>query len=204
MKTFKTLLLALTLTLMSFGAQAMMVNVTMTVDNILMGGGFCDDMTCMGGIGWQELNGGPLPNASDWPNSDTVSLNLGSGTHWFAFRGVNLPGPNAGNPAGLLAEITWGSNVNSSSSAWERSLDDRATWGASTEWAQNGGGIWSGAGVISGISTNANWIWDADNFGTTTPEAVWFRTSITILPEPGTLALLLIGLAGLASLRRRA
>ena len=113
MKLLKTALLTATLALMSFGAQALQVNVTMTVDNMLMGGGLCDDSTCMTGSGFPSL-----PNQDNWPVADTVSYDLGPGTYWFGFRGVNLPDPNGGNPAGLLAEITWGGNVNSSSSAW--------------------------------------------------------------------------------------
>lgn len=210
MKIFRHLAIALLLGFLSSGANALQVNITMTVDNMLMGGGLCFDSSCMTGIDFGTMPpfSGSLPNINNWTQADTVSIDLAPGTYWFGFRGVNLPNPGSGNPAALLAEITWAGGSNSSSSAWERSLDNRVSWDASTEWAQNGGGIWNDVlgGPVSGISTNAYWIWDDINFSSDQPQDVWFRTNITIgaLPEPGMLLLMMIGLVGLASVRRRA
>lgn len=206
MRILKTALLALSLTLMAAGAQAMMVTATFTVDNAhnAFDGGLCLDSSCTGGIAWE--NYGALPNIGNWQQADSVTMDLGAGTHWFRWSAVNSGTGGEGNPAGLLAELSWNGMTNSSSSAWDVSLDG-SNWTAATEWAQNGGGIWGGVhgGPISGISTNANWLWSDSNFNSSMPARTFFRTSITIaaLPEPGTLSLLAFGLAAIAWTRRR-
>jgi len=87
------------------------------------------------------------------------------------------------------------------------SIDSGGTWASATQWASNDGSsnIWTdnNGGPIAGISGAANWLWSDDNFGSTTPAFAVFRTSITVLPELGTLGPLAFGLAGVAWLRRR-
>ena len=79
---------------------------------------------------------------------------------------------------------------------------DRVNWTSATEYGSNGGSnIWTnnnGGNPVSGISTNANWLWTSGK-----DNAAYFRTSVKV-PEPGTLALLGLGLAGLGMSRRRA
>ena len=203
MTILRSALLSIIFTFMAAGAHAMSVTATYTGDNVVQAG-LCNDMSCMTGT-----NFALGPNSNNWKIADAVTVALGAGIHWFMWGVDNLGGASGGNPAGLLAEITWDTMTNASSSAWEVSLDGGGSWAAATEWASNDGSanIWTNnnGGPIAGISGAANWLWSADNFTSETPAFATFRTSITItaLPEPGTLSLLVIGFASIAWVRRR-
>lgn len=196
----RTLLAVVTLTF-SAGAYAVPVTIDFTADNIVVRGTLCDNSDCIGGF--DDFTDGSEPNLNDWTNADTVVLDLAPGTYTIAFIAENLtdPAPSAGNPAGFLAQILWQGFSNLSSSAWDVSLDGFA-WSSATEWEQNGSGIW-GSNLIGEISSDAYWIWDDVNFNSDTINLVAFRTSITVVPEPGTLGLFGLGLLGLGIARRR-
>jgi hypothetical protein len=182
--------------------NAIPVTITYTTDNRLDPPywGLCDDSSCQ--------TGDIFPtgaNAGDWRFADSYTVDLGVGTHYFAWFGLNVGTGSSTNPAGLLAEITWSGGSNSSGSAWDiaTSFDDvfdgTAVWESATQYGANGGAnIWTSVmgGPIAGISGDAQWIWSANNFSADMDQEVVFRTSITIA-EPGTLALLGIGLVGL-------
>jgi len=202
--------------LLSFGfatsSQATLVTVNMTADNSFFGG-LCFDSSCTGGTQWEILNSGPLANINNWTQSDSVTIDLGAGTHYFAWLISNDGEPTDGNPAALLAEILWDGNANYSSSAWEvcesgEGLDCSGSLTNATEYGFNGDpNIWTdvnGGNPVSGISTNANWIYTANNFADADPQAA-IRTSITIgaVPEPSIIALFALGLFGLGFARRR-
>ena len=184
-------------------AHAIPVTINMTADNIVSSGGLCFDASCQGGIGWTGL-----VNASNWQHSDSVTFDLGAGTHSFAWNVTNTGNAGDGNPAALLAEILWDGNANYSSSGWE--VYDYASGSFvanATEYGLNGGAnIWTdvNGGPVAGISTNANWIYTAVN-GSDAPASAWIRTSITVasVPEPGILGLFGVGLIGLAMARRK-
>lgn len=189
-------------------AHAIPVTINMTADNIVAGG-LCSDASCRNRTNWSSLNGGSLGNSRrDWTQADSLTINLDEGTYHFAWRVRNTGRGAQYNPAGLLAEILWDGNANYSSSDWE--VFNRRT-GAfranATDYGLNGGNnIWStvNGGPVAGISTNASWIYTANNFDNANRSA-WFRTSITIasVSEPGILGLLGIGLIGLAIARRK-
>ena len=198
---FKKFLLSSYLIVWPAFALAVPVTINMTGDNLIGNGGRCFDATCMDGTVWDVLNGGnPLLNDGEWPFSDSIVVDLGAGTHYFAWSVTD-----SGGPEGLLAEILWEGNANRSGAHWE--VFDLATGAlieSATELgANNAHPIW---GTIAGISNDAQWIWDSNGDGGA--NSVWIRTSITIrgnnaVPEPGTLSLVAASLLGLSIRRRR-
>ena len=194
------------LLIFGFGAaHATLVTVNMTADNTLstVAGGLCADSNCTGGTVWSVF--GSTSNFNNWQQSNSIDLNLGPGTYYFAWNVFNFPNPSTGNPAALLAEILWDGNANYSSSDWEVFNGSTGAFiENATEYGLNGGNnIWNNVngGPVSGISGNANWIYTSSNFANADPSA-WIRTSITV-PEPATLTLFGLGLLGIGFTRRR-
>ena len=72
--------------------------------------------------------------------------------------------------------------------------------------AFNGGdNIWSDSnGQISGISGNAQWIWDSANGSSINYDSLYLKASITsAVPEPSTYLLMLAGLSFVGFISRR-
>jgi hypothetical protein len=204
MKKITGLLFAVTL--MGAGsAQALPVTINYTADNLVLDFGVCLNLGCSPLVDagdWSILlpKG---PNAGNWTNADSITFDLGPGTYDIGFVARNSGTPNGGNPAGLLAEILWDGNENLSSSNWDVTTNG-VNYVAATEWAQNGSGIWGG-NLLGEISSNAKWLWTANNFNGLTDAVAGFRTTITVgnVPEPSIIALFGLGLLGLGFARRR-
>jgi hypothetical protein len=198
----RTSTLAAMLLMASAAANADEITLTFTGDNITQMA-LCDSLECDTLAEIFDLTA----NWNDWTQADSISLDLGPGTYSFIWYATNDGAPGSGNPAGFLAEVSWQGNVNSSSSAWDVSANylDTASWSAATQWGSNGGdNIWGNnlGGAVAGISTNANWLWNEDNFANLRNETLYFRTTIKVVPEPGVLALFGLGLVGIGFARR--
>lgn len=191
-------------------AHAVPVTVTYTADNVVNFAVVCATPTgpgpCQGGGPTLALG----DEYNDWTSADTASIDLAPGQYWFTFVVENVGGVSNGNPGAFLAEIggaVWGNTL--TSSAWQVDVDrptqfpSNATWESATEYGANGTAIWGNVlgGPIAGISTDAQWIWDFTNVEGA--ERITVRGLVNV-PEPGTLALLGLGLMGMGMSRRKA
>jgi hypothetical protein len=183
-------------------AQAIPVTINYTVDNTILDFGICENLGCSPLTGPSDFST-LFPtgsNQSNWANADSYTFDLAPGTYEFGFRANNFGTGSRRNPAGLLAEILWDGNQNLSSSDWDVTTNG-IDYVSSTEWAQNGTGIW-GNKLIGEISSDAQWLWSANNFNGSTDNIAGFRTTITV-PAPATLAIFALGLIGLALRRKK-
>ena len=163
-------------------------------------------------------------NRADWRYADTEILNLSPGSHFsFIWSVTNFGEYSESNPAGFLAQIDLGNDeIIVTDTSWLYSVNGYDTsdfysgawsWGNVTEHGNNGGGnIWTnvlnqqlGISQVAGISSDAQWIWSANNFGDGVDKNLWIRVDVQTAPVPEPSALLLFGsgLIGLALYRRR-
>lgn len=118
---------------------------------------------------------------------------------------------NFSGPAGALGSFSLGDStdifsngsqsLNTDTIDWNYSLTGfgSTTGTPSNEGLNDGTAIWP---IVSGISSNANWIWDSNSTidGAPTGQIEYFETQIdpNPVPEPGSLLLLSTGLLVLA------
>lgn len=175
-------------------SDAVPVTVTFTADDNTAGG-LCADMTCLSVTQWSDL--GNTSYLDWWPESDSVTIDLSLGTHYFIWFVENKEIGAVSNPASLLAEIRWDGNIHRSGPDWEVSAEfpNPTSWIAATEYGVNGGNnIWTDVASrpIPGISSEARWIWTDLNFIGGMDDFAALRTRIAIaeVPQPGLLATL--------------
>lgn len=157
-------------------------------------------------------------NSTNWQKADTYQLSLQPGQSYRIVWEVQnlwdypspLPGPD--NPAGFLAQISFGGQTPIlTSDSWKVANYttynipfDQMTWVNAETWGANSGSnIWNtvNGGAIAGIDGNAQWIWTSNNIK---DQHIFVATQFTApVPLPAAAWMLGAGLIGLVALRRR-
>ncbi len=211
--SYRLAIAAVCLTLLcGSNASAVYMNVAFTGDNIIGS--------------WYQNGAAPveqnfyMPNAGNWRVADTAQVDL---PHWgdyqLIFEVANSGTGGPGNPAGFLAEVS-GPGVSGdllTDIVWEWAPVDNSeqgpddfnalTWTPVTSYGRNDANtIWyqnNGNQPVAGISGAAHWVWNHKNFVAEMDSPLYFRGEFVVTPEPGTLAILGLGIAVVGMLRMR-
>jgi hypothetical protein len=169
-----------------------------------------------------------IGQASGWSSASALSTtNLASGTYYLNIEVINADS-GLYSQGGFLGDFSLGgdgtfatgsNHLLTSTTGWLAGYNDsnfaytQQAWVAPTASAvsegANGIAPW---GNISGISGSANWIWSGDlqsglNLGMPGTQCaactIDFQAKLTVVPEPASWTVMLIGLAGLAAMRGR-
>lgn len=199
----------------SVNASAISYTATLTADNYYgLYVGTEDDLEF---IGRNELGTSGDPGTYNWSMAENFTFDL------FAGESIYVAAWSDDSTAqGLIGQfVSEYDTLLTNTSDWEvylsySDLDNNAaapgaddlelqitgvSWDAVTNSIAHGSGPW---GTITGISPDASWIWgSALQPGSDYGEYQVFRITPNVVPEPGTMVLIGLGLLGLAIFRKR-
>jgi hypothetical protein len=149
--------------------------------------------------------------AYDWNNTYTNTTNLVAGTDYY----LHVHAYDGGGVAGMLGEFTLAGSDHHFANGLGTLLTGTNNWlgndtgfsgsySAVNAYGQNGIGPW---GELADISSDAQWIWsgnaDSNDSSYFTAKILADVPAPSAVPEPASLALLGLGLLGIATLRRK-
>lgn len=125
------------------------------------------------------FNGSVIGSGADWMTAQSYPVTFQPGKNVVAFQATN-----AGGPAGLLAQITEGSNITGSSATWKVSTSapagweqpgfDDSSWSAAIDEGSYGSSPWFNGVANMANGTPAHWIWTNDSNNT----PIYFRVTV--------------------------